>query len=110
MMYSHHAPTAARSLILWMSANEPFKPPNTPHAEGFVPDLHDCHRLAAVLVCAYICERFRCVKADFRGNLATLVSKGGEKIIKDLLKAEMARREEEQKKSSQTQIAGQAYP
>jgi hypothetical protein len=39
------------------------------------------------------------IKSDFRGNLATLVSKGGEKIIKDLLKAESARREEEQKKA-----------
>ena len=44
------------------------------------------------------------IKSDFRGNLATLVSKGGEKIIKDLLKAQFAKIEEEREKSGRNEI------
>jgi hypothetical protein len=37
------------------------------------------------------------IKADFRGNLITLVSKGGEKVVKDLLKAIAIEKEKREK-------------
>ena len=40
------------------------------------------------------------IKADFRGNLVTLVSKGGEKVIKDILKALENQRAEEKEKDT----------
>lgn len=40
------------------------------------------------------------IKSDFRGNLVTLVSKGGEKVIKDLLKSLEVRVTEEQQKNA----------
>ena len=40
------------------------------------------------------------IKSDFRGNLVTLVSKGGEKVIKDLLKSLELRLAEDQPKTA----------
>jgi hypothetical protein len=42
------------------------------------------------------------IKADFRGNLVTLVSKGGEKVVKDLLKAVAAEKEKIEKEKTPT--------
>lgn len=45
------------------------------------------------------------IKSDFRGNLVTLVSKGGEKVIKDLLKSLELRHIEENEKTASDEKA-----
>jgi hypothetical protein len=42
------------------------------------------------------------VKSDFRGNILTLISKGGEKVVKDLLKTSEARLASEKGKTTLT--------
>jgi hypothetical protein len=44
------------------------------------------------------------IKADFRGNLVTLVSKSGEKVVKDLLKAVAAEKEKLAKEKAEKEI------